>query len=411
MISNRSNPSRVTFFLDESHPTPGAPWTRISSFAKSAANKKYVVDVIGVFSPKTLRQKGSVPSEGFNILNLIFKVPLADPMLFLFNFLVSFISSIFLIIGRRPAIAVISYPGGDSSSGFLLACRLLRIKTVVDYRDEWENQLIYSHIKMNASKRFYTLIKKSWPILFYRQACFVSVVTKPFVTDLCQSGLSNVVLVPNGASVSSFKPNYNKSGNGLFTIVYSGGVGEYYRLDIVISSLKRLADKGFRNIRLIIVGRGTNAHILNSLLSYARNNGLQDSVLYLGNKSNVVELSGIIASADVGIVPYDDNPLWKNGLPAKFWEYCASGLPVIATVFDDSILAELINQKGIGLTSNPLDVDGLASKIEKLYLDKDFCLRAGQRARLLIEQEFNRDKISEDFIIRLSVSNCITIGN
>jgi glycosyltransferase involved in cell wall biosynthesis len=401
----------VTFFLDEPHPTPGAPWTRISSFAKSAAKKRYAVDVIGIFSPKNLRQKGGTLSGGINILNLIFKIPLPDPLLYVFNFFVSFISSAFLLIGRRPRIAIVSFPGGDSSSGFLLACRLLGIKTVVDYRDEWENQLIYSHSKSDASKRFYTLIKKLSPMLYYRQACFVSVVTKPFVTALSQSGLSNVVLVPNGASVSSFKPIYNKPNNGLFTIVYSGGVGEYYRLDVVVSSMKKLADRGLRNIRLIIVGRGTNGRILNNLLSYARDLGLQDSVLYLGNKNNIIELSGIIASANVGIVPYDDNPLWKNGLPAKFWEYCACGLPIIATVFDDSILADLIHQKGIGLTANPLDADGLASKIEKLSLDKDFCARAGQRARLLIEQEFNRDKISEDFIHRVSTSSCLVTNN
>jgi glycosyltransferase involved in cell wall biosynthesis len=169
-------------------------------------------------------------------------------------------------------------------------------------------------------------------------------------------------------------------------------------LDIVVSSLKKLAERGFHNIRLIMVGRETNHAVLDSLLAYAKDNGLKSSVIYLGNKSDVRELSKIIASADVGIVPYDDNPLWKNGLPAKFWEYCASGLPVIATVFKDSILARLIQERGIGLTVDPLDVDGLADAIEKLSLDQEFRTIAGKRARMLIEQDFNRDKISQDFV-------------
>ena len=89
-------------------------------------------------------------------------------------------------------------------------------------------------------------------------------------------------------------------------------------------------------------------------------------------------------------------------MPAKFWEYCASGLPVIATVFKDSILARLIQENGIGLTIDPLDVDGLADVIEKLSLDQEFRAVAGKRARLLIERDFNRDKISEEYINKVS---------
>ena len=383
--------------MDESHPTPGAPWTRISSFAKSAVKRKYVVDIIGVFSPKTLRQKDAVPSEGINIINLVFKVPLSNPFFFIANLFVSLEISTFVLIARRPMIAVVSFPGGDSASGFLVACVLLRIKTVIDYRDEWENQFIFSAMP-SFSRRFYKFIKKIWPSLFYSRASFVSVVTPPFVKALKESGVANVILVPNGASSSSFKPLESKLDDGLFKIVYSGGIGEYYRLDIVVSSLKKLADRGFQNIRLIMVGRETNHAVLDNLLAYAFNNGLKSSVIYLGNKIDVKELSKIIAMADVGIIPYDDNPLWKNGLPAKFWEYCASGLPVIATVFKDSILANLIKERGIGLTVDPLDVDGLADAIAKLSLDKEFMTVAGKRARILIERDYNRDKISQDFI-------------
>jgi glycosyltransferase involved in cell wall biosynthesis len=393
----QSNPGRMLFFLDESHPTSGAPWTRISFFAKAASAKGYPVDIIGIFSPKALEQRGIKSISNLNILNLIFKVPLPYPSIFVANLFVSSVISTFVLIGRRPIVAVASFPGGDSVSGFLVACALLRIKTVIDYRDEWENQFIFSAMP-SFSRRFYKFIKKIWPGLFYSRASFVSVVTKPFVKALNESGVENVILVPNGASGSSFKPLEGKLDDGLFNIVYSGGIGEYYRLDIVVSSLKKLADRGVRNIRLILVGRETNHAVLDNLLAYAINNGLKNSVIYLGNKSNIKELSKIIASADVGIVPYDDNPLWKNGLPAKFWEYCASGLPVIATVFKDSILADLIQERGIGLTVDPLDVDGLADALEKLSLDKEFRTLAGKRARLLIERDFNRDKISEDFI-------------
>jgi len=381
---------RITFFLDNPHPTPGAPWTRISSFAKAFVAKGYDVDIVGVFSPKSLKEKGVKRLSNINILNLVFKLSSNNPLLFLFNLVVSLIMSTILLIVRRPRIAIVSFPNGDSSLGFLIACAVLRIKVVIDYRDEWEDQLICAS---KLSKKFYVLIKKV-SSMFYRRACLVAAVTKPFVKTLTKRGVMNIVFVPNGASCSSFKPLNRKPGKEFFTIVYSGGVGDYYRLDVVIKSLKVLADRGLNKIRLWIVGRGA----IDSVLKYARQFGVQDMVAYLGNKSNIQELSKIIAEADAGIVPYDDNPLWMNTLPAKFFEYCACGLPIIATAYKDSILAKLIYENGIGLTTNPMDVNGLADAIEKMFGDKEFRVNAGKKARTLIEQHFDRDRISDEFV-------------
>jgi glycosyltransferase involved in cell wall biosynthesis len=302
----------------------------------------------------------------------------------------------FILVVRRPNIAIISFPGGDSGSGFIIACSILRIKYVVDYRDEWENQLIYASRIREFSRGFYLFIKRI-SLFYYKRARFVSAVTTPFVVVLKKNGVTNVMHFPNGAVTSSFKPVNRKHDNEFFSIIYSGGVGEYYRLDVVLSALKILADKNLKNIRLLIVGRGTNERILYNLQEYSRQLGIPNSLVYLGNKSNVDELSKIIAKADVGIIPFDDNILWKNALTAKFFEYCSSGLPVIATVFDDSLLAKVISENRIGLTSRPLDDEGLADVLEKIYGDKEFREIAGKRARILVEKNFDRNKLSEEF--------------
>jgi glycosyltransferase involved in cell wall biosynthesis len=401
MINHKLENNRVTFFLDEVNPTPGAPWTRINSFAKTFVREKSKVDIVGIFSPKAIGSRGNKSFQGMDLLNLVFKVPLANPLVFLFNLMFSFVTSVLILIARRPKIAIVSFPGGDSNSGFLLACALLRIRFVVDYRDEWENQLIHSLALSISAKKFYAFYKKI-SIPLYSKGCFVSAVITPFVRDLSLSGVKRVMYVPNGASCSSFKPVKERVDKGKFTIVYSGSVGEYYRLDVVISALKILADKGLTSIRLEIVGRGTNESILATLHQYALSLGIPDAVMYLGNISNQKELSKIIAEANVGIVPYDDNILWKNALPAKFYEYCACGLPVIATTFKDSILGNLILDSEIGLISDPLNVEGLAIVIEKMFNEESFRLEAGKRAATLVKQRFDRDKISRQFYEEVS---------
>ncbi|MFX0204205.1 MAG: glycosyltransferase, partial [Candidatus Hodarchaeota archaeon] len=95
---------------------------------------------------------------------------------------------------------------------------------------------------------------------------------------------------------------------------------------------------------------------------------------------------------------YDGNPLWKNSLPAKFFEYCACGIPVVATVYEDSILATFIREYGIGMTSPPMDEEKLAEAIYQLYKNESFREAAGKRARALIKEKFDRNKIAKDFL-------------
>jgi glycosyltransferase involved in cell wall biosynthesis len=118
----------------------------------------------------------------------------------------------------------------------------------------------------------------------------------------------------------------------------------------------------------------------------------------MGVKYDKGEVAELIALADVGIIPYDNNPLWKNSLPAKFFEYASCGVPVIASVQKQSILAEIIDRERIGVHVEPGDVKKLVDAINLLSSDKYFLEEASKRARELIEREFDRVKISQNFL-------------
>jgi glycosyltransferase involved in cell wall biosynthesis len=85
-------------------------------------------------------------------------------------------------------------------------------------------------------------------------------------------------------------------------------------------------------------------------------------------------------------------------VPAKFYEYCACGIPVIATTHNNSHLEELIKKHEIGVTSPPLDEEKLAEAIYWLYKNKSFREAAGIKARRLIEEKFDRNKIAEEYL-------------
>ena len=383
---------KILFVLGFPNPFPGAGWTRIEFFTKAWSKKGHEVEVLGTFTYTTLYKRGIKKIGRINIFNFIFNMNLSHPLAFAINSLISFAVSTLFLFTRRPNITIVSVPAGDVGLGALMACKLLKAKFVIDYRDEWEDYAI-SLAKSKVAKDFYFKIKK-FATYLYAKSGLVVAVTPSTLKVLKKRGLKNLKLITNGADTKTFTPLNIREKEKPFTIFYSGGVGNYYRLDVVVKALDVLVDKGLNDIRLVIAGAGE----IQNLLKLAKEKALSDQLKYVGSINEKTELAKHISMADVGIIPYDDNPLWKNSVPAKFYEYCACGIPVIATVYEDSLLATLIKEYEIGVTSPPMDEEKLAEAIYRIYRDKSFREVAGKRARAFIEEKFDRNKIAEEFL-------------
>lgn len=124
---------------------------------------------------------------------------------------------------------------------------------------------------------------------------------------------------------------------------------------------------------------------MNRILNIACELRIQEHIRYFGIISNPAIIARILSACDIGIIPYDDHPLWKRTYSTKLFEYCAIGLPVIATVHEDSILASLIKENNVGIIVPPVDPDSLASGIQRLSenneLTSQFSLHALRFAR------------------------------
>lgn len=383
---------KILFILGLPNPFPGAGWARIGSFAEFFSNKGYAVDVLGAFSYKSFGKRGQIKKGKVNILNVIFNMQMRHPLVFTINSFLSFMLSTLFLIARKPSIAIVSLPSGDVGLGAVLACRMTRVKYLIDYRDEWEDYAV-SLASSEIKKVFYSIVKNFLTDI-YIKSLLVIAVTPNFVDSLKHRGIANVRLVPNGADITLFKPIQDKNKKRVFTAFYSGIIGGYYRLDVVLNALRRLVDNGLRNVRLVIAGDGEIQRILNLAIEL----DISDKIDYIGSISEKTNLARLISESDVGLIPYDNNTLWKNSIPAKFFEYCASGLPVIATAYENSLISHLINDYKIGAVSPPLNEEKLAEAIFHLYKNESFREAAGKRARTLVEEKFDRNKIAEEFL-------------
>ncbi|MHA1583359.1 MAG: glycosyltransferase family 4 protein [Candidatus Baldrarchaeia archaeon] len=387
---------KILFFLGFPNPFPGAAWTRIGFFADQWSRSGHFIEILGTFTYTSIKKSGVKRLGKVNIFNLIFHIGVNNPLVFILNSLTSFIVSMIFLLARKPDIVIISVPTGDTGIGAMIACKLMRIKYVVDYRDEWEDYII-SRSKSKITKKVYEIIKTLMTKV-YAGSDLIVTVTPLFAKGLSFRGLKNVKIVPNGADVNVFKPCEKmvvrkKLGfrEDDFILVYNGIIGEYYKLDIVIRALKKLEKDVRSKVKLLMVGDGSD---LPKLMSMAKKLGLKDNVLYLGVKNSKIELAEILSAADVGIVP----GLYSRGqLPVKVFEYCACGLPIIAVVPEGSLLQKLVEKYGIGITCPSIDEE-LANVICHLYENKSFREDSGKRARLLIEEKFDRNKIAKEYL-------------
>jgi len=311
----------------------------------------------------------------------------------------SVLTTFLMIFFKRPDLLVISIPKGDTALGSCFVGLAFRKKIIIDYRDEWEDYKIDQAKTENFRKLCKSL--KQQMTKFYLRCNHVITVTEPIVQKLSNRGIKNVKLIPNGADIKIFKPDDKvklRQAMGYderdFIFVYSGGIAGYYRLDLVVRSIGNLIKKN-QNVKLVLVGRGSYLKELKNLI---KKEGLEKNIHYLGEVFEKKELAKILSASDVGIVPFDSNPLWKNALPSKALEYFACGLPVVATVFEDSVLGKIITENQIGLISVPENVDELTNVLEQIINDEEFVNKVQDRACKLIHEQFDRNKIAMEFL-------------
>ncbi len=112
---------------------------------------------------------------------------------------------------------------------------------------------------------------------------------------------------------------------GGLKLIYHGTIPERYGLDLAIRAV-HLVRQQFPDTHLTIVGSGEHLPELVRLVGELE---LDGSVSFL--RGRIAEkLPELISAADLGIVPYRDDPFTDGLLPTKLMEYAAVGLPAIA---------------------------------------------------------------------------------
>jgi glycosyltransferase involved in cell wall biosynthesis len=208
----------------------------------------------------------------------------------------------------------------------------------------------------------------------------------------------DVVMVPNGCDLDTFDPakgGYWRPAGvepSDFLAVFSGAHGLANGLDAVLDAAEVLKRRGRADIKIILVGDGK---LKPRLKQRAADQGL-GNCLFLDPISKL-DLTALFRSVDCGLMVLANVPAFYYGTsPNKFFDYIASGLPVLNNY--PGWLAGLIKEESCGVAVPPGDPEAFADALERLADDRELARGMGQNARGLAEREFSRDLLADRFI-------------
>jgi len=233
----------------------------------------------------------------------------------------------------------------------------------------------------------------------YRSAHRLVGLSPGIVDGIARLGVprERIALIPNGCDLDIFagevepwRPWQVKSDDLL--AVFAGTHGIANGLEAILDVAAELKRRTREDIKLLLIGQGK---LKPALQERTRREGL-DNVLF-HEPVNKARLAGLMAGTDVGLQILANVPAFYYGTsPNKFFDYIAAGLPVLNNY--PGWLAGMIRENQCGFAVDPENPQAFADALEQAANERSALLAMGKRSRLLAEREFDRERLSNQFV-------------
>ncbi|QVL35749.1 glycosyltransferase family 4 protein [Aminirod propionatiphilus] len=238
------------------------------------------------------------------------------------------------------------------------ASKRLGIPMVFEVRDLWPEV----PIALGALKNPLTIAAAEWLEGFaYRNAARVVTLSPGMMEGVIKKGVvpDRVTMIPNGCDIDLFQNVTSKwrpegVDDSDFMAIFAGAHGLANGLDALLDAAVELQKKGANKIKVVLIGNGA---IKKSLQKRAKKENLKNVIFCDYVSKN--RLVGLFASADLGLQILSNIPEFHYGSsPNKFFDYIASGLPVLINY--PGWLDEEVKKNKIGISCSENSIaDGI----------------------------------------------------
>ncbi|MCX7860311.1 MAG: glycosyltransferase family 4 protein [Chloroflexus sp.] len=267
-----------------------------------------------------------------------------------------------------------------------------RAPLVFEVRDLWPE----APIQMGALRQPLLILAARWlERAIYRRSCHIIALSPGMRQGIIDAGVApaKVSVIPNAADLDLFHPQRNgcvwreRLGRPPFLALYFGTMGEANDLRQVIEAARVLQTQGRDDILIALAGQGRQRSQLEAL---AREYGLRN-VRFLDPLPKA-EVADLVAAADVCLTIFKAVPVLATCSPNKLFDTLAAGRPAIVNT--PGWLQQLVEEHRCGRYARAGDPADLAAQIIYLRDHPEFTRQAGNNARTLAEQQFDRRQLA-----------------
>jgi glycosyltransferase involved in cell wall biosynthesis len=402
--------TRILFFSHYFPPEGNAPASRVYEMCKRWAADGYDVTVVtcspnhpnGILYPgyrNRLVQRRMV--DGIRVVRIwTYLAANKGKRRRALNFLSYMITATIagMLICRRPHVLIATSPQFFCGWAGVLTSFIRRVPLVLEIRDIWPESLhAVGAMSKNAATRFLERLEMK----MYAAANRIVTVGEGYKEQLIARGVGaeKIDIVTNGvdrelfnahARGDDFRKRYN-IGERDFVAAYVGTIGMAAGLDVALRAARLLKSKGRDDVKLLLVGDGANRE---ALQRQGRADGL-NNIIFTGRLDKHV-VPQAIAAADACLVHLRKEPLFESVLPSKIFEAAGMKKPIILGV--RGYAAALVQRANAGICVEPENETEIISAIERLAADRSLCAKFGQDGHAYVSRNFDRDKLSDDYL-------------
>jgi glycosyltransferase involved in cell wall biosynthesis len=202
-----------------------------------------------------------------------------------------------------------------------------------------------------------------------------------------------VFVAHNGTNLQAF-PYSVRPGRAELNVIYAGTVGIANGVSVLADLSLLLEKRGVSGIRFTVLGGGNDlSRVKGRVAALGRTN------IHFVPSVPKQEVAEHFSQADAGVVTFAPFKVLEANSANKFFDYLASGLPVIINY--EGWQAEYLRSHGCGLVSPMGDLEALADNVTALLDQPGRRLSMGANARKLAEECFDRHRIAADLLWRL----------
>jgi len=276
----------------------------------------------------------------------------------------------------------------------LVAIALKKFKQIPYYfevRDLWpEAPIQLGYIRNSWAQR----LLYAFEHYLYRQADKVIALSPGILEGIKPyKPAGTLFMLPNMADCEYFAPvtptrnNFNEP----FYICYTGALGRANRVAFLLEAASACQINGLTQVKFIIAGTGAEATALQKLATDLK----LENITWAGHL-NREQVRQYLATAHATYTSFDKKPILETNSPNKFFDSLAAGKLTIVNT--QGWLQHLVETHQCGFYANPEKPLTFVEKLKPYLQAPDLLQRAQHNARLLAEDQFSRQKITQEFL-------------